>query len=53
MKKNYSYWKSIYTGEIYPMAKDWMPAFGGWEQVSESAYEQYLKENKKAFDLRA
>lgn len=23
-------WKSLYSGEIYEMPKDWLPKFDGW-----------------------
>ena len=32
---NHSYWRSVYTGQIYEMPLDWIPSFGGWEHIVE------------------
>ena len=52
MKKQYNFWKSLYTGHITPQDVDYMPKFGGWELVSEQTYEEYLKANPNIPDLR-
>lgn len=52
MKKQYNFWKSIYTGHITPEEVEYMPKFSGWELVSEQTYEEYLKANPNIPDLR-
>jgi hypothetical protein len=50
--KEYTFWRDIYTGEIFPEDKDWMPKFGGYEPVHESTYIAYLKAHPNYPDLR-
>lgn len=30
----FNLWRSLYTGFVYEMPKDWMPKFGGWELIT-------------------
>ena len=42
-------WKSLYSGELYKMPKDWMPRFGGWELQAicdESDIDRIIEERK-------
>ena len=39
----HSYWRSIYTGQVYEMDADFMPRYGGWEPVHESTYIEWLE----------
>lgn len=38
------YWKSLLTGEIYMMPRDFTPKFGYWELSNEKEYREYIKQ---------
>ena len=48
-RKQVSIWKSLYSGDLYKMPKDWMPRFGGWELQAvcfEDEIDKVIKERK-------